>query len=154
MLFSVSKTVLSMCIYHLQVINASIHPSKHLFPLLWGFWTWVQCRSESRNTLISKQKKNLLVNDTSLTVEMQIHLPLTDFLHSILQLVSLEKYDEDRFVDLITLWKHHQVKLENTNISTTFTIVSFVSSTYRSWVFQRIFNICLSQEHITSANSP
>lgn len=59
LLFSVSKTVLSMCIYHLQVINASIHPSKHLFPLLWGFWTWVQCRSESRNTLISKQKKSI-----------------------------------------------------------------------------------------------
>lgn len=92
-----------MHIYHLQVINASIHPSKHLFPLLWRFWTWVQCRSESRNTLISKHK-NLLVNNTSLIVEMQIHLPLTDFLHSILQLVSLEKYDEDRFVDLITLW--------------------------------------------------
>lgn len=48
---------------------------------------------------------------------MQIHLPLTDFLHSILQLVSLEKYDEDRFVDLITLWKHHQVKLENTHLN-------------------------------------
>lgn len=35
-----------------------------------------------------------------------IHLPLTDLLDSILQLVSLEKDDEDRLVDLVALRKH------------------------------------------------
>lgn len=36
-------------------------------------------------------------------------LPLTDLLHSILQLVSLEEDDEDRLVDLVTLWKTSRI---------------------------------------------
>lgn len=40
------------------------------------------------------------------------HLPLTDLLDSVLQLVSLEENDEDRLVDLVTLLKHHTVRTE------------------------------------------
>lgn len=35
------------------------------------------------------------------------HLPLTDLLDSILQLVSLEENDEDRLVDLVALRKQN-----------------------------------------------
>lgn len=45
------------------------------------------------------------------------HLPLTDLLDSILQLVSLEENDEDRLVDLVTLWKHHTVRTETGSAS-------------------------------------
>lgn len=33
-------------LYHLQVVNASIHAGQHLSPLLGGFWTRVQSRPE------------------------------------------------------------------------------------------------------------
>lgn len=39
-------------------------------------------------------------------------LPFTDLLDSVLQLVSLEEDDEDRLVDLVTLWEHHTVRTE------------------------------------------
>lgn len=39
-------------------------------------------------------------------------LPLTDLLHSVLQLISLEEDDEDRLVHLVTLWERQTVRMK------------------------------------------
>lgn len=41
------------------------------------------------------------------TITFSFRVPLTDLLDSILQLVSLEKDDEDRLADLVALHRRH-----------------------------------------------
>lgn len=105
-------------IYHLQVLNACIHPCEHLFPLQGCFWTRVQGCSEPEER-VKKQRYGSVGQERFIELWKcwDDHLPLTDLLDSILQLVSLEENDEDRLVDLVTLWKHHTVRTETGSAS-------------------------------------
>lgn len=99
--------------YHLQVIDACVHPRQHLSPLLGGFRTRVQGRPEpgggggDRISIFRSRTFQGLVQ------RLGNPLPLADLLDSVLQLVSLEEDDEDGLVDLVSLRGHRTIKTES-----------------------------------------
>lgn len=80
--------------------------------------------------------------------------PLADLLDSVLQLVSLEEDDEDGLVDLVSLWGHCTVKTESDRSHDSDDAVKKIFCTDCGGVLQWVFDVCLSQEHVSSANPP
>ena len=57
---------------------------------------------------------------------MQFYLPLTNFLHPAFELISLEEYDEDTFINLVS----------------------------SAWILKWSFYLSLLEEHITTTGAP
>lgn len=66
------------------------------------------------------------------------HLPLTDLLHSILQLVSLEEDNEDWLVDLVPLREHHAFGIK-TKDNRLITVLYFCKvETVKSYIIESV----------------